>query len=114
MLVATAAASARTRRRRGVIAFSSRPGPLAASTVAEFERSLIIARTSEGRAIAKAAGVRFGRPFALSRFQRAEAARSSSVARPPHAAFSRRMARTSKRRHSRFDRRLLMTLPPTA
>ena len=34
--------------------------------IAEFERSLIHERTSSGRAIAKAKGVRFGRPPALS------------------------------------------------
>jgi DNA invertase Pin-like site-specific DNA recombinase len=34
--------------------------------LAEFERSLIIARTSEGRARAKANGVRFGRPRKLT------------------------------------------------
>ena len=34
--------------------------------VAEFERSLIVERTSSGRAAAKARGVRFGRPRALS------------------------------------------------
>jgi DNA invertase Pin-like site-specific DNA recombinase len=52
------------------------------AAVAEFERSLIIARTSEGRARAKAAGVRFGRPFALSPFQRAEAARRREAGEP--------------------------------
>ena len=35
--------------------------------VAEFERELINARTGEGRARAKARGVRFGRPPALGR-----------------------------------------------
>ena len=34
--------------------------------IAEFERSLIHERTSSGRAVAKAKGVRFGRPPALS------------------------------------------------
>lgn len=34
--------------------------------VAEFERSLIVQRTSTGRAAAKARGVRFGRPRKLS------------------------------------------------
>lgn len=34
--------------------------------IAEFERSLIHERTSSGRAAAKAKGVRFGRPPALS------------------------------------------------
>src|ERR1700756_4802008 len=41
--------------------------------LAEFERSLILARTSDGRARAKARGVRFGRPPALNRDQQSEA-----------------------------------------
>jgi DNA invertase Pin-like site-specific DNA recombinase len=41
--------------------------------LAEFERSLILARTSEGRDRAKARGVRFGRKPALTPQQRAEA-----------------------------------------
>jgi DNA invertase Pin-like site-specific DNA recombinase len=40
--------------------------------LAEFERELILARTSDGRARAKARGVRFGRPTALTPHQRAE------------------------------------------
>src|SRR5207248_848220 len=40
--------------------------------LAEFERELILARTSDGRARAKARGVRFGRPTALTSHQRAE------------------------------------------
>ena len=43
--------------------------------LAEFERSLIVARTREGRERAKARGVRFGRPSTLSAFQRQEAVR---------------------------------------
>ena len=43
--------------------------------LAEFERSLIVARTGEGRERAKARGVRFGRPSNLSAFQRQEAVR---------------------------------------
>jgi DNA invertase Pin-like site-specific DNA recombinase len=43
--------------------------------IAEFERSLILARTSSGRARARAAGVKFGRKPKLSPFQRAEALR---------------------------------------
>jgi DNA invertase Pin-like site-specific DNA recombinase len=43
--------------------------------LAEFERSLIVARTGEGRERAKTRGVRFGRPTALTPFQRAEALR---------------------------------------
>jgi DNA invertase Pin-like site-specific DNA recombinase len=41
--------------------------------LAEFERSLILARTSDGRTRAKARGVRFGRPPSLTAHQRAEA-----------------------------------------
>src|SRR5262245_47993786 len=41
--------------------------------LAEFERELILARTSAGRARAKANGVRFGRPLSLSPHQRKEA-----------------------------------------
>ena len=41
--------------------------------LAEFERSLILARTSEGRTRAKARGVKFGRKLALTPHQRAEA-----------------------------------------
>src|SRR5215470_18110625 len=41
--------------------------------LAQFERDLIIARTSEGRARAKAAGQRFGRKPSLTAHQQAEA-----------------------------------------
>ena len=41
--------------------------------LAEFERELILARTGDGRARAKARGVRFGRPAALTVHQRQEA-----------------------------------------
>jgi|SRR5262245_12550466 len=41
--------------------------------LAEFERELIIARTGEGRTRAKARGVKFGRPTALTPHQRREA-----------------------------------------
>src|SRR5262245_32396375 len=40
--------------------------------LAEFERSLILARTSEGRARAKARGVHMGRPASLTAHQRNE------------------------------------------
>jgi DNA invertase Pin-like site-specific DNA recombinase len=43
--------------------------------LAEFERKLILARTGEGRARAKAKGVKFGRPLVLTPHQRAEAVR---------------------------------------
>jgi DNA invertase Pin-like site-specific DNA recombinase len=41
--------------------------------LAEFERELILARTSDGRTRAKARGLRFGRPPALTPHQRQEA-----------------------------------------
>jgi DNA invertase Pin-like site-specific DNA recombinase len=41
--------------------------------LAEFERELIRARTGDGRKRAKARGVKFGRPTALTAHQRAEA-----------------------------------------
>ncbi len=41
--------------------------------LAEFERELIRARTGEGRKRAKARGVKFGRPTALTQHQRQEA-----------------------------------------
>src|SRR6476646_9429498 len=41
--------------------------------LAEFERELIMARTGNGSARAKARGVKFGRPSALTSHQRAEA-----------------------------------------
>ena len=41
--------------------------------LAEFERELILARTSDGRVRAKARGVKFGRPSALTAHQRREA-----------------------------------------
>jgi DNA invertase Pin-like site-specific DNA recombinase len=41
--------------------------------LAEFERSLILARTSDGRTRAKANGVKFGRPAKLTAHQRREA-----------------------------------------
>jgi len=41
--------------------------------LAEFERELILARTSDGRSRAKARGVKFGRPAALTAHQRKEA-----------------------------------------
>jgi DNA invertase Pin-like site-specific DNA recombinase len=41
--------------------------------LAQFERSLIVARTGEGRTRARERGVKFGRPFALTAHQQAEA-----------------------------------------
>jgi DNA invertase Pin-like site-specific DNA recombinase len=43
--------------------------------LAEFERSLIVSRTSEGRKRAQAAGVKFGRKPKLTPYQRQEARR---------------------------------------
>ena len=43
--------------------------------LAEFERHLILSRTSEGRARAQTNGVRFGRKPSLTSYQRAEALR---------------------------------------
>jgi DNA invertase Pin-like site-specific DNA recombinase len=47
--------------------------------IAEFERELIRARTGEGRARAKAKGVRFGRPRLANGETQAEIARSYNV-----------------------------------
>jgi DNA invertase Pin-like site-specific DNA recombinase len=41
--------------------------------LAEFERSMILARTADGRARARARGVRFGRKPKLSEYQAKEA-----------------------------------------
>jgi len=49
--------------------------------LAEYERSLIIARTSEGRERAKQRGVVFGRKPKLSGFQRKEAIKRRAMAR---------------------------------
>jgi|SRR5262245_39713472 len=43
------------------------------AALAEFERSMILARTGEGRQRAKLRGVKFGRKPALTQFQRSEA-----------------------------------------
>jgi DNA invertase Pin-like site-specific DNA recombinase len=50
--------------------------------IAEFERSLILARTGDGRKRAKAAGVRFGRPRKLSTEQRREALARMNAGEP--------------------------------
>src|ERR1700757_1944986 len=50
--------------------------------LAEFERALILARTSDGRARAKARGVRFGRKPKLTKHQIAEALQRRSNGEP--------------------------------
>jgi DNA invertase Pin-like site-specific DNA recombinase len=47
--------------------------------LAEFERHLILTRTSEGRARARASGQRFGRKPTLTPYQRAEALRRRAL-----------------------------------
>ena len=54
--------------------------------VAQFERDLIISRTSEGRTRAKAKGVRFGRPKALSGKRLTEALKMADAQGVKHAA----------------------------
>jgi DNA invertase Pin-like site-specific DNA recombinase len=49
---------------------------------AEFERSLIMARTSEGINRAKARGVKLGRPFGLTHHQRLEALERKAFGEP--------------------------------
>lgn len=49
---------------------------------AEFERSLILARTSEGINRAKARGVKLGRPFGMTHHQRQEALRRKCAGEP--------------------------------
>jgi DNA invertase Pin-like site-specific DNA recombinase len=53
--------------------------------LAELERELILARTGEGRARAKANGVRFGRPPSLSRHQQKEAIQRLAHGEPQQA-----------------------------
>jgi len=48
-------------------------GKLILAVLAEFERSMILARTGEGRLRAQQRGVKFGRRPALTEFQRQEA-----------------------------------------
>lgn len=49
---------------------------------AEFERSLILARTSEGIRRAKARGVKLGRPFGMTHHQRQEALSRKAAGEP--------------------------------
>jgi DNA invertase Pin-like site-specific DNA recombinase len=58
--------------------------------LAEFERELIRARTSEGRARAKARGVHMGRPPALTRHQREEALQALAKGEASQADLARR------------------------
>jgi len=58
--------------------------------LAEFERELIRARTSEGRSRAKARGVHMGRPPALTRHQREEALRDLAKGEVSQADIARR------------------------
>jgi hypothetical protein len=76
--------------------------------LAEFERDLIAARTGEGRARAKARGVKFGRPPALTPHQRSEAlqrlreARRKPTWRGPTGFLRRRSAGLSPALSSRW------------
>jgi DNA invertase Pin-like site-specific DNA recombinase len=67
--------------------------------LAEFERELIRARTSEGRARAKARGVKLGRKFKLSPFQREEALCRKQAGEP-----TRDIARSYNVSHSTISR----------
>jgi DNA invertase Pin-like site-specific DNA recombinase len=67
--------------------------------LAQFERSLIISRTSEGRKRAKAKGVVFGRKPSLSSYQRQEA-----LARLAAGETTRDIARTFGCSHSTISR----------
>ncbi len=58
--------------------------------LAEFERDLIRARTSEGRERAKKRGVHMGRPAALTRHQREEALRDLAKGKATQADLARR------------------------
>jgi DNA invertase Pin-like site-specific DNA recombinase len=64
--------------------------------IAEFERTLIISRTSDGRLAAKARGVTFGRPKKMRPDQQ-ELARSRSAPLPGPSTFTRRRSTGSSR-----------------
>jgi len=67
--------------------------------LAEFERELILARTSEGRARAVTRGVKMGRGFALTPEQRRQA-----LARLDAGEASREIARTFNVAHTTIGR----------
>jgi DNA invertase Pin-like site-specific DNA recombinase len=67
--------------------------------LAEFERSMILARTSEGRARAQARGIRFGRKPKLSAYQVQEA-----LARRANGEALTEIARTFNVSHSEISR----------
>jgi DNA invertase Pin-like site-specific DNA recombinase len=67
--------------------------------MAEFEREMILARTSEGRELAKKAGVKFGRKPSLDRFQQAEAKARREAGEPLQS-----IARTYGVSHSTISR----------
>lgn len=69
------------------------------AAIGEFERSLIISRTSEGRIRARAKGIKFGRKPSLNAFQRSEA-----KARLAAGETTREIARTFGVSHSTISR----------
>jgi DNA invertase Pin-like site-specific DNA recombinase len=68
--------------------------------LAEFERDLIRARTSEGRARAKARGVKLGRKPKLTEYQKREAIRRRDLLDEP----VREIARSYNVSHSTISR----------
>lgn len=64
---------------REKVSGAARNRPPVLGGLAEFERELIRARTSEGRAKAKADGKKMGRPYKLTPHQRQECRASTSL-----------------------------------